>query len=104
MIKYFRYFDLRSPGGIPPSPEHITTGIPSTSLRYATPIARPSHMGGERAPTDMLPIIMGYILRTGGMNVELSLFTKSLLFSIFKGSSSGGSILPKRVLMRNSCL
>ena len=104
MIKYFRYFDFRSLGGIPPSPEHITTGIPSTSLRYETPIARPSHIGGESAPIDMLPIIIGYISRTGGINFALSLFTESLLFSIFNGSSSGGSILPKRVLTRNSCL
>ncbi len=44
---------------MPPSPEHITTGRPSTSFRYVMPMARPSHMWGESAPIDMLPMRMG---------------------------------------------
>src|SRR4030043_1984588 len=100
---YFRYFDFKSLGGIPPSPVAITTGRPSTSLRYATPIASPSHMGGDNAPTDMLPIIIGNISRTGGMNFPLSLSTTSLPLTLFSGSSSAGKILPRSVLTRNSC-
>ncbi|KJU81423.1 hypothetical protein MBAV_006383 [Candidatus Magnetobacterium bavaricum] len=36
-MKYLINRDFRSLCGIPPSPEHITTGIPSTSLRYVIP-------------------------------------------------------------------
>src|SRR5512139_1707248 len=102
-MKYLRNFDFKSLGGMPPSPEHITTGMHSTSLRYATPIASPSHIGGERAPTDMLPIMIGYISRTGGMNTP-SLSITSFPPTFLSGSCSGGRFLPKKVLIRNSCL
>ncbi len=60
---------MRIDGGMPPSPEHMTTGMPSTSFRYVMPMASPSHMWGERAPMDMEPMRIGKISRTGGMNV-----------------------------------
>ena len=82
----------------------MTTGRPSTSFKYVTPIARPSHMFGESAPMDMLPIIIGYISRTGGTNTPDFLSTSSLPFTTCIGSSSAGSILPRYVLILNSCL
>ena len=59
MINISEILICKAAGACRLHPEHITTGRPSTSFRYATPIARPSHIGGESAPIDMLPIVIG---------------------------------------------